>query len=102
MFFSYIIIFASTALFGAIFTCFVCKTVDIYLKRRKYRHIPGPPIHGILGFYLDNYLNAKFAEKENVKFMDLVHSNLKWNHITIKLCYIKFGLKFLFKDAKIR
>ena len=33
---------------------FLCKTISIYLMRRKYSHIPGPPTRGLLGFYLGN------------------------------------------------
>ncbi len=30
------------------------KTYRIYLSRKKFRHIPGPPTKGVLGFYLGN------------------------------------------------
>ena len=30
------------------------KTFRIYLNRKKFKHIPGPPTKGILGFYLGN------------------------------------------------
>ena len=39
---------------GALACLFGYKTIVIYLKRRKFNHIPGPPTKGILGFYLGN------------------------------------------------
>ena len=38
---------------------FVYFTVKIYLLRRKFIHIPGPPTKGILGFYLGNIAYSK-------------------------------------------
>ena len=35
--------------------CFISyKTLKIYLNRRKFRHLPGPPTKGIFGFFLGN------------------------------------------------
>jgi hypothetical protein len=43
------------------------KTLQIYLKRRKYCHIPGPPTDGILGFYFGNVLNMpKYLENGKI------------------------------------
>ena len=42
------------AIAGSVISLFCYKTFKIYLARKKFRHIPGPPTHGILGFYLGN------------------------------------------------
>jgi hypothetical protein len=42
------------AIAGSVIGLFCYKTFKIYLARKKFRHIPGPPTHGILGFYLGN------------------------------------------------
>jgi hypothetical protein len=41
-------------LFGSFTSLFAYYTLKIYLKRRKYRHIPGPSTNGISGFYKGN------------------------------------------------
>ena len=61
------------ALFCLLFTFLLYKTFDIYNKRRRYRHIPGPPTFGISGFYLGNFLERRIAEKNGIIFMDLVN-----------------------------
>jgi hypothetical protein len=33
---------------------FLYKSVKIFNLRQKYKHIPGPPTHGIFGFYFGN------------------------------------------------
>nr|UOU03254.1 cytochrome P450 3049B2 [Brachionus rubens] len=38
---------------------FTYKTIQIYLLRRKYSHIPGPKTNGIIGFYLGNIPELK-------------------------------------------
>jgi hypothetical protein len=38
-------------LLGGIWTY---KTLSIYIKRRKYKHIPGPKTRGISGYYFGN------------------------------------------------
>ena len=57
---------------GAVFTYFLYKTLNIYLKRRRYRHIPGPQSNGILGFYLGNYIEWKKAENNGMMPLDLM------------------------------
>jgi len=39
---------------GSILCLVGYKTFRIYLARKKFKHIPGPPTKGILGFYLGN------------------------------------------------
>lgn len=34
------------SLFGLGASCFIYFTVKLYLQRRKFRHIPGPPANG--------------------------------------------------------
>ena len=66
-----IIILIGTTAFGALFTFFSYKTFQIYSKRRKYRHIPGPVNEGILGFYLGSLIELKKAEKNGIMIFDL-------------------------------
>lgn len=51
------------------FGYFAYKTVQIYLIRRKYRHIPGPPTKGILGFYF-GHLNEATTAFRNGQILD--------------------------------
>lgn len=45
----------------------VYKTLRIYLNRRKYRHLPGPPTNGILGFYFGNVIDMpKYLENGKI------------------------------------
>nr|UOU03257.1 cytochrome P450 3049B1-1 [Brachionus rubens] len=56
---------------GVGLTTFGYKTLQIYLLRRKYRHIPGPKTQGILGFYLGNAIDiAASANKKT--FPDVI------------------------------
>lgn len=41
----------------------IYKTIRIYLMRREYAHIPGPPTKGIIGFYMGNL--GKIVETMN-------------------------------------
>jgi hypothetical protein len=51
---------------------FSYKTAQIYLLRRKYSHLPGPPCTGILGFYTGNIdLILKYLNEGKI-FSDLV------------------------------
>nr|UOU03255.1 cytochrome P450 3049B1-3 [Brachionus rubens] len=50
---------------------FAYKTIQIYLLRRRYRHIPGPETKGILGFYLGNSSDVVDSRK-NGMYPDLV------------------------------
>ena len=63
----------SIALFCIIFTIFSYKTIEIYFKRRKYQHIPGPPANGLLGFYLGNLKEYKSSKKRGIMYVDLVN-----------------------------
>nr|ATW72319.1 cytochrome p450 CYP3049B6 [Brachionus calyciflorus] len=47
------------------------KTLQIYLRRRKYRHIPGPKTKGILGFYIGNIVDIINLPKDKI-FHDLI------------------------------
>ncbi len=45
----------------------IYKTIQIYLLRRKYRHIPGPPATGLFGFYLGNVIDMpKYLKNQKV------------------------------------
>lgn len=51
-------------------------TIKIYILRKKYAHIPGPPTRsGILGFYLGNLLDIMDAYKRGVIFPEML---LEW------------------------
>lgn len=39
---------------GTALSYFIYKSLKIYMMRRQYDHIPGPPTKGILGFYFGN------------------------------------------------
>lgn len=56
----------------ALLAIVIYKTVKIYLIRRKYRHLPGPPTNGLLGFYLGNLDLAAKIMKEGKIFADLM------------------------------
>lgn len=43
---------------------FIYKTVQIYLVRRQYRHIPGAPTKGIIGFYCGHLREVTRAFKD--------------------------------------
>lgn len=50
----------------AIFLVFLAyKTASIYNLKQKYKHIPGPKVDGILGFYLGNLSQFSEALKKN-------------------------------------
>lgn len=45
----------------------IYKSVQIYLLRRKYRHIPGPPANGLFGFYFGNVIDMpKYLNNQKV------------------------------------
>lgn len=54
---------------------FAYYTLKVYLVRRRYAHIPGPPTKGILGFYLGNIYEfgecLKSGRIINEVFLDL-------------------------------
>jgi hypothetical protein len=54
---------------------FAYWTLRIYLNRRKFRHIPGPPTKGILGFYFGNMTEVLAGLRNDELFNDIV---LKW------------------------
>ena len=58
---------------GAVFTLFFYKTIDIYIKRKRYKHIPGPSANGILSFYLGYLRDVLSADKNDIMFTDLLH-----------------------------
>lgn len=51
-------------------------TLKIYVLRKKYTHIPGPPTKGILGFYLGNLIEILVETRFKKKIMNEVF--LKW------------------------
>lgn len=65
-------IFMSIVIGTALLCFFIYKTIKIYLIRKKFRHLPGPPTNGILGFYLGNLNLAVKIMKEGKVFADLM------------------------------
>jgi hypothetical protein len=57
-------LFASVLAFGY-------YTVKVYLIRRKYQHLPGPPTPGVLGFYLGNLFEILGGYKRGIIFPEL-------------------------------
>ena len=51
--------FVLAGLATAVVSYFSYYTFKIYLLRQKYKHIPGPPANGILGFYFGNLFEIK-------------------------------------------
>ena len=51
--------FVLAGLATAALSYFSYYTLKIYLLRQKYKHIPGPPSNGILGFYFGNLFEIK-------------------------------------------
>jgi hypothetical protein len=53
---------------------FLYKTLSIYLMRKKYSHIPGPPTRGLLGFYLGNLQRIRqVMNTDGTILADLLH-----------------------------
>lgn len=73
------LIYKSLALAGASCAGLLAYfSIKLYLTRRKYNHIPGPPSRsGILGFYLGNLLDIVEAYKKGVTFPELL---VEWLH----------------------
>jgi hypothetical protein len=42
-----------------------------YLLRQKYRHIPGPPANGLLGFYFGNTLDLFNKKRQGIELIDV-------------------------------
>jgi hypothetical protein len=60
-----------TALVGS----FSYYTVKLYLLRQKFKHIPGPPANGLIGFYFGNTLEIIVKK---IKGIDLVDIFTEW------------------------
>ncbi len=58
---------------------FVYKTIQIYRMRKKYRHIPGPPTKGIIGFYMGNLDQAVQIMKDGKILSDLINEWYSFN-----------------------
>jgi len=56
----------------AILGLFSYYTLKIYLQRRKYKHLPGPPANGILGFYLGNTIELLNKQRQGVELVDIL------------------------------
>ena len=54
---------------------FTYYTVKIYQLRQKYKHIPGPPANGLIGFYLGNTPEIVRKKREG---KDLVEIWIEW------------------------
>ena len=44
---------------------FTYYTLKIYFLRKKYKHIPGPPSKGLLGFYFGNLYEIKEGRRND-------------------------------------
>jgi hypothetical protein len=42
-----------------------------YLLRQKYKHIPGPPANGLLGFYFGNTLDLFNKKRQGIELIDV-------------------------------
>lgn len=45
-------------------------TLKIYRERQRFKHIPGPSTHGILGFYIGNLAELAQLEKHGKLLAD--------------------------------
>ena len=57
---------------GSCTSLFAYYTLKMYLKRRKYRHIPGAPTPGIGGFYRGHIRDIFEATKRDETIWDLL------------------------------
>ena len=60
------------------------KTVEIFLNRRKYRHIPGPPTKGLLGFFIGNLVEFTQAMSDGKLIDDVFFEWLFYFHFLQK------------------
>jgi hypothetical protein len=58
---------ALTALVGL----FSYHTYKIYSLRQKYKHIPGPPANGLLGFYFGNTIELLSKKRQGMVLVDV-------------------------------
>ena len=65
-----------SSLATAVVGLFSYGTIKMYLLRSRYRHIPGPPTKGILGFYLGNVFEIAKAYQDNKLFDDFILEEL--------------------------
>ena len=66
---------------------FTYYTLKIYFLRQKYKHIPGPPANGILGFYFGNIFEIK--GNNNQLLMNQVAEWLEYKNKKIYLIILK-------------
>jgi hypothetical protein len=50
---------------------FSYHTYKIYSLRQKYKHIPGPPANGLLGFYLGNTIELLSKKRQGMVLVDV-------------------------------
>jgi hypothetical protein len=65
-----------SSLATAVVGLFSYGTIKMYLLRSRYRHIPGPPTKGILGFYLGNVFEIAKAYQDNKLLNDFILEEL--------------------------
>ena len=60
---------------AGIVTVAVCATsyvtLNIYMARRRYAHIPGPPTRGFLGFYFGHTFEIVRAKEKQICFLEI-------------------------------
>ena len=64
--------FVLNGLATAVVSYFSYYTFKIYLLRQKYKHIPGPPANGILGFYFGNVFEIKEGRNNDKILFEIV------------------------------
>ena len=58
---------------GSVLIYLLSKVIEIYSKRRKYKHIPGPPADGFLGFFFGNLNDLIYFTKKGVMYTDIIN-----------------------------
>ena len=60
---------------GAVLAFVGYRIFNIYLKRKKYSHIPGPPADGLFGFIFGNLFEMIKMTRKSGNFADTLN---KW------------------------
>ena len=66
-------ILISLCLVSVILPLYMCHySIQVYYKRQKYAHIPGPPCDTILSFYMGNIAEIINFMKKGKQFPDFI------------------------------
>lgn len=52
---------------------FIYFTIQLYFYKLKFKHIPGPPVHGLFGFYTGNLQQIIEADKKGMVLSDILN-----------------------------